>query len=196
MDDLFVPLVVGCPSIAWSGWTPPSLSSFLYSVRPSKKINLSSWQRPRVGWVPLLLRSPPCAPCEQGRQIPRLNIHNLSELLALPLISLLKVGKPATRALLFQCFFNLILASLSALLVQRHKWYVRSVEVEGLLRCTLIFVSDPGGWPSVGWAGYGEDGGSIEVGVRVPGSSRGKVTRLSEGQVRDRERERRLREKI
>ena len=46
----------------------------------------------------------------------------------------------------------------------------------------------------MGWAGYGEDGGSIEVGVRVPGSSRGKVTRLSEGQVR--ERERRLREKI
>ena len=48
----------------------------------------------------------------------------------------------------------------------------------------------------MGRAGYGEDGGSIEVGVRVPGSSRGKVTRLSEGQVRDRERERRLREKI
>ena len=57
-----------------------------------------------------------------------------------------------------------------------------------------MFVSDPGGWASVGGAGYGEDGGSIEVGVRVPGSSRGKVTRLSEGQVR--ERERRLREKI
>ena len=46
----------------------------------------------------------------------------------------------------------------------------------------------------MGWAGYGENGGSVEVGVGVPGSARGKVTRLSEGQVR--ERERRLREKI
>ena len=59
-----------------------------------------------------------------------------------------------------------------------------------------MFVSDPGGWASVGGAGYGEDGGSVEVGVGVPGAPGGKVTRLSEGQVRDRERERRLREKI
>ena len=33
----------------------------------------------------------------------------------------------------------------------------------------------------MGRAGYGEDGGSVEVGVRVPGAPRGKVTRLSEG---------------
>ena len=46
----------------------------------------------------------------------------------------------------------------------------------------------------MGRAGYGEDGGSVEVGVRVAGPPRGKVTRLSEGQIR--ERERRLREKI
>ena len=42
----------------------------------------------------------------------------------------------------------------------------------------------------MGWAGYGEDGGSVEVGVGVPGAAGGKVTRLSEGQIRQRERAR------
>ena len=95
------------------------------------------------------------------------------------------VGKSTNIALLW-CFLKI--PPLSSLLIQRHKWNVFSVEV--LFRLPNITVSNPGGLPRMGGAGQGEDGGLVEVGVRVPGAARGKVTRLSEGQIRERERAR------
>ena len=95
------------------------------------------------------------------------------------------VGKTTNIALLW-CFLKI--PPLSSLLVQRHKWNVFSVEV--LFRLANIIVSNPGGLPRMGGTGQREDGGLVEVGVRVPGAARGKVTRLSEGQIRERERAR------
>ena len=109
--------------------------------------------------------------------------------LAVALVNVVNEGPAVgqtTNITLLWCFLKI--PPLSSLLIQRHKWNVFSVEV--LFRLPNITVSNPGGLPRMGGTGQREDGGLVEVGVRVPGAAGGKVTRLSEGQITKRERAR------